>query len=205
MERMIKQRANEKSAKNNPFSLFQAQLQLRILCNHGTFQKSFSHNPVRDLELESEAIFATLGRDGDVKCSCCGEMVPMLSTICPVDEELACKHRICPECVPDWYTLDAGSSGDTSSLRRCPLCVAKHRCSRSATPNQQAASIPRPQNLSGLKPHFNMNGSSTKMRALLIDIKADITDAKRYGFDNASPLPLADYCAVSCSRVGHAL
>jgi hypothetical protein len=64
MEQMIKRRASERSAKNNPFNRFQAQLQLRTLCNHGSFRKRFPKNPSRDLELEREAIFSTLVRNG---------------------------------------------------------------------------------------------------------------------------------------------
>src|ERR1700712_5338319 len=42
MANYIKEKAYGNSGRRDPFGIFQVQLQLRLLCNHGTFQKPFS-------------------------------------------------------------------------------------------------------------------------------------------------------------------
>ncbi|CAN9434088.1 unnamed protein product [Alternaria alternata] len=61
--------------------MFQVQLQLRIICNHGTWQQPFSWNR-RKLHLldEREAVEASLGRDGEITCSACRQTLPLFNT-----------------------------------------------------------------------------------------------------------------------------
>ncbi|RSL69376.1 hypothetical protein CEP53_002228 [Fusarium sp. AF-6] len=66
--RTIKNRVGE-IENSSKFGLFQMTLQLRILCNHGTFQKAFSWHR-RSLQDEKEAVLGSHGRnDQDVEMS----------------------------------------------------------------------------------------------------------------------------------------
>ncbi|EWY90122.1 hypothetical protein FOYG_07737 [Fusarium oxysporum NRRL 32931] len=53
--------------KSSQFGMFQMWLQLRIVCNHGTYQKLFSWHR-RSLLEEREALVGTAGRYGEISC-----------------------------------------------------------------------------------------------------------------------------------------
>lgn len=70
---------NRQKLANTPFGKFQIQLQLRILCNHGTFQKSFSWNQ-DDPQTQREDVVSSMGNDTVVVCSGCHNKVLALET-----------------------------------------------------------------------------------------------------------------------------
>jgi SWI/SNF-related matrix-associated actin-dependent regulator of chromatin subfamily A3 len=118
MAQVIKQRASDPSSKSNPFGLFQAQLQLRILCNHGTFQKQFSWTRPCDFLLEREDAVAAFGLDGEVKCSLCNERTSILSITRPAVDIQRCGHFLCQECA----SQQAERGGKVGFLLKCRLC-----------------------------------------------------------------------------------
>jgi SWI/SNF-related matrix-associated actin-dependent regulator of chromatin subfamily A3 len=144
--------------------LFQVQLQLRILCNHGTYQQPFSWNR-RKLHLldEREDVEASLGNAGEVTCSTCETTMPLLgagSMFRRFTEN--CRHVLCSECIeesmPD--TLENGPI-------KCPLC-------------SQLWKQPSRNHASEDDIYFRSQGTSSKMEALMRDVQADVCSSKRY-------------------------
>ncbi|RSL78668.1 hypothetical protein CEP51_008014 [Fusarium floridanum] len=76
--RTIKNRVGE-IENSSKFGLFQMTLQLRILCNHGTFQKAFSWHR-RSLQDEKEAVLGSHGRNGEITCAGCRQVMPILGS-----------------------------------------------------------------------------------------------------------------------------
>ena len=148
--------------------LFQVQLQLRILCNHGTYQQPFSWNR-RKMHLldEKEAMEASLGRDGEVTCSACKQTMPLIgagSMFRRFGEY--CRHVLCFECMEE--SIPEAKPGTATS---CPLCSSfwklHSRSTNNAHPHEE-------------EKYFRMQGRSSKIEALLADVQSDIWRTKRY-------------------------
>ncbi|XDG08564.1 hypothetical protein ABKA04_008179 [Annulohypoxylon sp. FPYF3050] len=69
MAKFIKDKVRMNQGKQNQFGIFQAQLQLRLLCNHGTFQKAFAIRHARDKKAEREEFLYSLGTNAGITCS----------------------------------------------------------------------------------------------------------------------------------------
>ncbi|KAF1946973.1 hypothetical protein EJ02DRAFT_334582 [Clathrospora elynae] len=146
--------------------MFQVQLQLRIICNHGTWQQPFSWNR-RKLHLldEREAMEASLGRDGEVTCSACRQTMPLFNTGSMFRRYTEhCRHVLCSECLEQSI-----SSGHESLPSSCPLCTSLWAASRQA---------PRSKHTLQEDAYFRMEGRSSKMDALMRDVLADISTTK---------------------------
>ncbi|KAF2446332.1 hypothetical protein P171DRAFT_442729 [Karstenula rhodostoma CBS 690.94] len=146
--------------------LFHVQLQLRILCNHGTFQQPFSWNR-RKMHLldEREDMEASLGRDGEVTCSVCKQTMPLIgagSMFRRFHEH--CRHVLCSECMEE--SMPEVQPGTATS---CPLCSSlwkMHSRSADGTHSQQDDN------------YFQAQGKSSKIEALMEDVKVDIWSTK---------------------------
>lgn len=175
MDLAIKQRASDASGKSNPFGLFQAQLQLRILSNHGTFQKQFSWGQGRDFLLEREDAVAFLGHNSEVQCSLCEEMTSILSVTRPHMDLQRCGHVLCPECA----LQQADLSGESGFLSQCQLCQkagfesARSGLGKTKSSIKSAMCAPRGGD------YFNKNGFSTKVAAIMADLEEDQFKSKR--------------------------
>jgi SWI/SNF-related matrix-associated actin-dependent regulator of chromatin subfamily A3 len=152
---------------NSMLGMFQVRLQLRILCNHGTWQHPFSWTR-RKLHLldEREAAETSFGRDGEVTCSACKQIMPLLNTGSMFYRYTEhCRHVLCLEC------LEPSLTGDQDSLpRRCPLCTSLWDASTQA---------PRPKHASQADTYFRAEGRSSKMETLMRDVFTDVTTTKR--------------------------
>jgi SWI/SNF-related matrix-associated actin-dependent regulator of chromatin subfamily A3 len=148
--------------------MFQVQLQLRIICNHGTWQQPFSWNR-RKLHLldEREAVEASLGRDGEITCSACQQTLPLFNTGTLFRRYTEhCRHVLCMEC------LSTSMTSDQESLpSRCPLCQPLWDANSGA---------PRSNHASQEDTYFRPNGRSSKMEALMEDVSVDVWNTKRY-------------------------
>jgi SWI/SNF-related matrix-associated actin-dependent regulator of chromatin subfamily A3 len=143
--------------------MFQVQLQLRIICNHGTWQQPFSWNR-RKLHLldEREALEASLGREGEKTCSVCRQTMPLFGTGSDFQQYDNCKHVLCSECVE-------GSMlpGEEKRPTKCPLCSSLWH----ATTNKKQASQE--------DMYFRSEGRSTKMEMLMEDVTTNMRTTKR--------------------------
>lgn len=151
---------------NSTLGMFQVQLQLRILCNHGTWQQPFSWNR-RKLHLldEREAVEASLGRDGEATCSACRQTLPLFGTGSDFRRYPDCRHILCSECVDQ-----SMPNGDDQSPTRCPLCMPFWRSAHQRN---------RPKQGSQEDTYFRASGRSSKMEALMYDVVQDVWATKR--------------------------
>ena len=165
MFRAVRNQA-EMFEQNSTLGMFQVQLQLRILCNHGTWQQPFSWNR-RKLYLldEREAVEASLGRDGELTCSACRQTLPLFGTGSEFRRYADCKHILCSECV-EQSTL----SGENQISLQCPLCLPLWRSANQGH---------RPKQGSQEDTYFRTNGRSSKIEALMCDVTQNVWDTKR--------------------------
>ncbi|KAK1989120.1 SNF2 family domain-containing protein [Colletotrichum cereale] len=199
--RTIKQKVGEVE-KSSKFGLFQANLQMRILCNHGTYQKPFSwsRRSYRMSRLEErEAAVSALGQNAEITCDGCHQPMPLLgSSRLRNEAEEQCAHVLCSECLDE-----SDMSAPGSRTRHCPVCenwmrtAAKSQCSPAAgsplirVDGPAAASgggvdmADAPAKTSADKDdelYFNHVGYSTKMEALIRDVKEDVWTTKSIVF-----------------------
>lgn len=148
--------------------LFQMQLQLRILCNHGTWQQPFSWQR-RKLHLldEREAAEASLGRNGEITCSACRQTMPLFSRGSAFHRYTEhCNHVLCLECM-----TQRNPNGQEDWPSQCPLCQLLWGISVQA---------PRFKHRLQEDSYFKSDGRSSKMDALMEDVSVDIWTTKRY-------------------------
>jgi hypothetical protein len=165
------------------FGLFQAQLQLRILCNHGTWQKLFSWKK-RDLLAEQEAIVGQAGMDAEATCAGCKQPRPILGSNKIYNQFVeGCSHMLCAECLED-------CGGE--NITHCPLCKRFQKANATTEPlaerdsdNDEDIPMTEADEHSGSSSkkrddaYFNFQGHSTKMEALVNDVKVDLHTTKR--------------------------
>lgn len=165
MMRAIKHQHGVFDAKST-LGLFQVQLQLRILCNHGTWQQPFSWSR-RKLHLldEREAMEASVGRDGERTCSACRQTMPLFGTGSFFSQYEGCRHVLCSECVDQSKPTDHDNSAS-----RCPLCSSLW---------QATTKTHRSKHTSQEDMYFRPDGRSSKMEALMRDVMHNIRNTKR--------------------------
>jgi SWI/SNF-related matrix-associated actin-dependent regulator of chromatin subfamily A3 len=148
-----------------PFGKFQIQLQLRRLCNHGTFQKPFASGQ-DDLQTQSEDIVSSIGKDGELRCSRCNEKTLVLATNCTVSRDLPCKHILCNGCIGELSddAVEAASGVD------CMYCLATGE-------NFHRPSSRRGDQLRH-RLDFNESGYSSKMEQLMKDVGDRLAESK---------------------------
>jgi SWI/SNF-related matrix-associated actin-dependent regulator of chromatin subfamily A3 len=166
MIRAVRQRAGEFD-RHSMFGMFQAQLQLRILCNHGTFQHSFSWAR-RSLLNEREDALSAVGQIGDINCSLCRQAMPILGSN-KVHRGYAesCAHVLCEECLEE-----SAQERQTAhqQLAQCPLCVPLAMSQADDTYSKKVEAE---------DDYFRSSGHSSKMTALIADVKDGLMENKR--------------------------
>lgn len=176
--RMIRHRVGEVE-KSSKFGLFQVNLQLRLLCNHGTFQQPFSWHR-RSYRDECEAIVSALGQNSEIMCAGCQLPMPILgSSRLGNGFYEQCAHVLCFECIEQSSTLR-----EEGQAQHCPVCVRwlRHAMVESGvtTDSGNIAGCPSKDNVGGDDAYyFNNKGHSTKMKALIEDVKNDLWQTKR--------------------------
>jgi SWI/SNF-related matrix-associated actin-dependent regulator of chromatin subfamily A3 len=171
MNRALRQRVGEINKKTS-FGMFQVQLQLRILTNHGTFQQPFSWASRRNLQMEREDALFSYGRDGDIKCSSCAQPMPILGTNRVYRKyPERCAHVLCSECLDE---QSQGSAVEGGMVLRCPLCNLGDTTQIEA--NFDYAISRRGEERDD---YFRPHGYSSKMAALVADVQQDLWQTKR--------------------------
>ena len=167
--RTIRHRVGEVE-KSSRFGLFQANLQMRLLSNHGTLQQPFSWHR-RSYRDERDAVVSALGQNGEITCSGC--QLPMLILGSSrlgngFREQFA--HVLCSECLEESTTPGAGAQ-----TPHCPVCVRwlTHARVEGRVGEVDVAMPDRPAK-GAIEDndayYFNAEGHSTKMRALIEDV-----------------------------------
>lgn len=163
MNRTLRQRVGEEFTKSK-FGMFQIQLQLRILCNHGTYQPEFSWAR-RSLLDEREDALCLIGNRSEVRCSVCRLSIPMLgSNNMYKSYKASCMHILCSEC------LDDKTQANQEEPSSCPLCAIPGL----TRPNSSGSQANALRNDCLLQ-----TGHSSKMEALIKDVCNGIDSTKR--------------------------
>lgn len=115
---------------------------------------------------EREAALCSVGDTGQVNCSACRQSMPMLGSN-NVYRQYAgsCTHVLCSECLDD-------SEKSDNEVTACPLCAM------SGVPLTSYG--PRTGVGEGHDTYLQQKGYSSKMTALISDIREDIWEKKRY-------------------------
>ncbi|KAL6904139.1 SNF2 family N-terminal domain-containing protein [Trichoderma evansii] len=169
--RMICHRVGEVD-KSSHFGLFQMNLQMRLLCNHGTYQQPFSWRR-RSYQDEREAAISALGQNSEISCSGCQSPMPILgSSWLRSDYNKRCNHVLCSECIEQ-----------SGSLAGCPVCLltlGSDMMGNNASANSEdVPDWPAKDKLGNNDDHyFHREGHSTKMKALIEDVEKDLNETK---------------------------
>ncbi|KAI0514753.1 hypothetical protein F5B22DRAFT_636859 [Xylaria bambusicola] len=159
--------------KHREFGLFQAQLQLRILCNHGTYQKPFSWKRIA-LQLD-ESLAAGSGTNFESKCDGCEQPRPAL-----ILTTNSCGHFFCTSCLE--YLEEILKPTDSMP---CPRCHYKDaaKCLRNGTVPTRVNNPKRNyRDTLARSAYFKETGFSTKMNALVEDVKDRMEELKSIVF-----------------------
>ncbi|TVY78219.1 DNA repair protein RAD5A [Lachnellula suecica] len=175
MIKAIKQHDSQARNAKGYFGIFQLQLQLRRLCNHGTFQKSFSRISGDEVAFDPEEAFAHLQKRGDAKCSYCTNVVTGLKDI---EEKVGgiftiCGHLLCASCIPRY---EAGLKTSDSNFR-CPLCL--RTITKDFLVKEKGATVENASEPRAKSNYFEESGISSKLSALIGDLKGNATEGKR--------------------------
>lgn len=174
--KMINQNRLQPMNEKGYLGVFQLQLQLRRLCNHGTFQKL----SLGAKEFDPEQAIAHLKKQKEAKCEACSVKITGIHGI----EELrsgsftTCGHLLCTKCVTKVEQALQKIDGRDGSFK-CSLCpetifgeyfVVDEASSR---PSKIGS-----KHLSAWQ-YFDKEGCSTKVSAVVGDIEQHKTEGKR--------------------------
>ncbi|KAE9372536.1 hypothetical protein N431DRAFT_375776 [Stipitochalara longipes BDJ] len=159
--------------------VFQLQLQLRRLCNHGTFQKKY----IGVQDFDPEQAIAHLRKQKQAMCEVCGIHV---TGIHGIEEQRSgsfttCGHLLCSKCIPEMMRALQKINGQDGCLQ-CSLCPETIFGEYLVT--EEASSKPPrsgSENLSAWQ-FFDKGGCSTKISAAVTDIEQHKTEGKSIVF-----------------------
>jgi SWI/SNF-related matrix-associated actin-dependent regulator of chromatin subfamily A3 len=171
----VKQHDSRDRNSKNYFGVFQLQLQLRRLCNHGTFQKSLSGISEEDRKFDREQIFDLLRNTDKAACLTCKTPIKRLNYGLETGSGTftACGHLLCMGCFPRYTAALPNSS---KRVIRCPLCRGK-------LPSNQKGlgeDFEQPMKLSINMESLRGTCLSSKVTALIQDIRNSPSEGKRY-------------------------
>ncbi|KAK1241241.1 hypothetical protein MKX08_001215 [Trichoderma sp. CBMAI-0020] len=172
LARMIDHRLGE-TDKVSRFGTFQMNLQMRLLCNHGTYQQPFSWRR-RSYQDEREAAAGALGHNHAIPCSGCQSPMPILgSSWMRTDYNKRCNHVFCSECIEESETQ--------GECRLCLLTLGPNMMRNNASANAEDVPDWPANDAAGNSDdhYFNKEGHSTKMKALIKDVEKDLNETKR--------------------------
>ncbi|RYO86953.1 hypothetical protein DL766_005558 [Monosporascus sp. MC13-8B] len=113
MANFIREKASRNPERRDVFGIFQAQLRLWLLCNHGTFQKPFTKRRQRDRKAEREDFLYSLGSNAEITCSVCGIPIPVFDVIGGTNSyRHPCGRKLCQE----WIA----QNGDNTKAQETP-------------------------------------------------------------------------------------
>ncbi|KAK8867411.1 SNF2 family N-terminal domain-containing protein [Apiospora arundinis] len=176
MARLVKEKVSKGPEGRNPFGIFQAQLQLRLVCNHGTFQKPFQPQTRRDRQHEKEDLLYSLGPNAERSCSACGIPVSVFEIIGGMDHKgQPCEHSLCQECATE---SREASGGEANVLHaQCPIC---YQYSEPPGVHQTKGTWRHMAGDDERALYFNKTGVSCKVDALMEDLAKVPSESKRW-------------------------
>jgi SNF2 family DNA or RNA helicase len=176
----IKENTFKPNSKGSQLGVFQLQLQLRRLCNHGTFQKP----SIREEGFDPQQAMRHLETLKEANCEVCNHKITGINGI---EEQWSgisttCGHLLCSICLPN--VMKSLNTPDISGgLPKCSLCAAVVVGDYLATELSTSRSVNYSKRISPLE-YFDTDGYSSKVSAVIEDIKQQHEDEKRYVTDN---------------------
>lgn len=165
MFRAVKNRNGEVDTKST-LGMFQVQLQLRIICNHGTWQQPFSWTRRKlYLQDEREAMETSLEKDGEKNCFICKQSMPIYNTGSTFRHFEGNCHVICSQCLEQSLP-----SSQERLPSKCPVCYPLWK---------QFEGTPQTQPTALEDTYFRAEGQSSKMETLMRDVLTDLSTTKR--------------------------
>jgi SWI/SNF-related matrix-associated actin-dependent regulator of chromatin subfamily A3 len=177
-EMIAEVKLNDSQARNSKdyFGMFQLQLQLRRLCNHGTFQKAVSKSPADDLQFDPEQAFEILQEKGNANCTYCNIVIGGVRGI--EDKQFGsfsvCGHLFCFECVSQFKAtlrkISSASYECSICTRTLPEnCMIEHAVHADGLPTIHGPALF----------HCDRVTVSSKVVALIHDLKTNDNEGKR--------------------------
>ncbi|KAK7998320.1 hypothetical protein PG989_006360 [Apiospora arundinis] len=178
------------------FSLFHAMMQLRILCNHGTYQNWFSwkkHKETHNALDEREASLMDPVLSRSRLCDCCNNPLSFVDLSRGNILKNRCSHVLCLYCMNE----NNSSSATTGALSECPMCrslasTLADEVQRAETDEDgdviMAGDVGETDEILGSSsssepmPYFREKGTSTKVNALMDDMTKDPAGTKSIVF-----------------------
>lgn len=171
MSKMLQRKAGQGLGKKSTFGLFQAQLQLRLLCNHGTFQKEITGTIARGAQAESEDVMYFLGRQADTACLSCGIQISIFETVRRSETtQYRCGHRICRKCELDEVCIH------NITTTQYQLCGSEATPGTVSQPER--TSLGMKNSTSKVETYFHTTDVSSKMNALMSDLVKNCASGK---------------------------
>lgn len=116
--RAIKQQVMAEKSSKTYLGIFQLQLQLRLICNHGTFSGASTSTLGGDVHLDPGEAIAVLEDATEAMCVYCEVTVSTLAGM--KGYVTTCGHLLCSKCVPR-FEANLKLLENNSDLQ-CPLC-----------------------------------------------------------------------------------
>jgi SWI/SNF-related matrix-associated actin-dependent regulator of chromatin subfamily A3 len=165
-----------KSNRKGYLGVFQLQLQLRRLCNHGTFQKPAMGTE----EFDPQQAMAHLKKSKLANCESCNVKI---TGIHGIEEKRSgnftiCGHLLCRKCESK-LKAELEPSGKNEEYSKCPLCSKSILGNYMVNDENTSTSTKQgTRNLTAWQ-YFDKDGCSTKVSAVLADVERNrYTDEK---------------------------
>ncbi|KAJ8062490.1 hypothetical protein OCU04_009020 [Sclerotinia nivalis] len=173
-----KQHDSQKRNQKGYFGAFQMLQQLRRLCNHGTFQKKVSGASDMGLQFDPGEAFVLVQVKDDAKCHYCRvEIVGLNPGVSGHGRFSSCGHLFCFACASTYK--DTIEAYDKSSYIRCPICSRKIIGIDLFADDGASTRVLSSSGFPSVSEVFETtNGISSKISALLTDIKQNQTEGK---------------------------
>lgn len=179
---IVKKHDSQARNSKNYFGMFQLLLQLRRLCNHGTFQKTFPKSPEDDIQFDPEQAFELLTKEGTAECHYCKVEIEELGGLEEKTYGLftACGHLLCSNCVSCYRSSLRESTEDALQCSLCMKRVPKN-CIVTTGSHFERFSL----SSSNKAQKFESTSVSSKVATLITDIKNSESEGKRYAIFHA--------------------
>jgi SNF2 family DNA or RNA helicase len=159
--------------------IFHLQLQLRRLCNHGTYQKALPKHLEDEISFDPEAALTLLQSQRQAKCICCDLAVVDLDSGSKTSGTFTvCGHLLCMDCVP---RCEVKLSKAGEDKLRCSICAKSFKGLYIAS---KTTAVEYSCNTVSSTSYFEQSGISSKVNTLVHDIKENYED-KRFLPTNA--------------------
>jgi hypothetical protein len=175
---MMKQSKLHPKNKKGNLGVFQLQLQLRRLCNHGTFQKL----SLDAEDFDPEQAISQLRRNKEANCEVCCIKISYIRGIGLQARRsgsfTVCGHLCCMKCIPT-LTQALHKIDDKDRSFKCSLCFSTIQGEYFVVDEAFAKHHKAGSKILSPWQYFDKSGCSTKVSAIIKDLEESKTDGKR--------------------------